>query len=245
MRPTLAQRLVSEFVGSAFLLAAVVGSGIMAQRLSPGNEAIALLANSLATGCALVAIILTLESISGPHLNPVVTLADALMGGVRWSETPAYILIQCAGAATGVFLTHLIFGLPLLTTYAHPRSGPALWLSEFLATFGLLAVIWGCVRRRPAAVAFAVGAYITAAYWFTSSTSFANPAVTLARCLTSTFAGIRPSDALPFILAQLLGALAATLLFRWLVPAESSHSGPDRAKAGKLATHTVLSSQPD
>jgi glycerol uptake facilitator-like aquaporin len=226
MRPNLSRRLVSEFLGSLFLLAAVVGSGIMAQRLAAGNNALALLANSLATGCALVAIILALESISGPHLNPVVTLADALMGGLAWRETPVYILVQCAGAAAGVLLTHLIFGLPLLTTYAHPRSGPAQWLSEFLATFGLLSVVWGCVRRRPASVSFAVGAYITAAYWFTSSTSFANPAVTLARCLTNTFAGIRPADALPFIAAQFLGAFAATLLFRWLVPPTAFASDP-------------------
>lgn len=227
MKSTLSRRLISEFLGSLFLLAAIVGSGIMAQRLADGNVALALLANSLATGCALVAIILTLESISGPHLNPVVTLADALMGGVAWRETPAYIVVQCAGAAAGVLLTHLIFGLPLLSTYAHTRSGPAQWLSEFVATFGLLAVIWGCVRRRPAAVSFAVGAYVTAAYWFTSSTAFANPAVTLARCLTSTFAGIRPVDALPFIVAQLLGAFAATVLFRWLVPRQDAFAASE------------------
>lgn len=219
MKPSLSRRCVSEFIGSAMLLAAVVGSGIMAERLAAGNIALALLANSLATGAALVAIILALESISGPHLNPVVTLAAAFMGGLPWKEAPLYILVQCAGAIVGVAATHLMFGLPWIAASTHVRSGTAQVFSEFIATFGLLAIIWGCVRRRPAATPFAVGAYITAAYWFTSSTSFANPAVTLARCLTDTFAGIRPMDALPFMAAQLLGALSATLLFRWLVPA--------------------------
>ncbi len=218
MKPSLLRRSVSEFLGSAVLLAAVVGSGIMAQRLAAGNIAIALLANSLATGAALVAIILALESISGPHLNPVVTLADAFVGGLPWKEVPLYIVVQCAGAIVGVMATHIMFGLPLISASTHIRSGPAQVFSEFVATFGLLAIIWGCVRRRPAATPFAVGAYITAAYWFTSSTSFANPAVTLARCLTDTFAGIRPTDALPFMAAQLAGAVAATLLFHWLLP---------------------------
>ena len=221
MKPSLLRRSVSEFLGSAMLLAAVVGSGIMAERLSAGNVAIALLANSLATGAALVAIILALESISGPHLNPVVTLADALMGGLPWRETPLYIVVQCAGAVVGVAATHIMFGLPLVTASTHVRSGAAQLFSEFIATFGLLAIIWGCVRRRPSATPYAVGAYITAAYWFTSSTSFANPAVTLARCLTDTYAGIRPTDALPFMAAQLAGALVATVLFRWLVPASA------------------------
>ena len=218
MRPSLSRRLVSEFLGSTLLLAAIVGSGIMAERLSAGNIALALLANSLATGAALIAIILAFESLSGPHLNPVVTLADAVMGGVPWREALPYILVQCAGAIAGVLATHAMFGLPPLTASTHHRSGPHQLFSEFVATFGLLAVIWGCVRRRPSATPYAVGAYIAAAYWFTSSTSFANPAVTLARSFTDTFAGIRPTDALPFMAAQLLGALAATLLFRWLLP---------------------------
>jgi glycerol uptake facilitator-like aquaporin len=218
MKPSLLRRSVSEFLGSAMLLAAVVGSGIMAQRLAAGNIALALLANSLATGAALVAIILALESVSGPHLNPVVTLADSLMGGLPWRHAPLYIVVQCAGAVVGVAASHIMFGLPLISASTHVRSGAAQVFSEFIATFGLLAVIWGCVLRRPTATPYAVGAYITAAYWFTSSTSFANPAVTLARCLTDTFAGIRPADALPFLGAQLLGALAATLLFRWLLP---------------------------
>ena len=218
MKPSLLRRSVSEFLGSAMLLTAVVGSGIMAQRLAAGNIALALLANSLATGAALVAIILALESVSGPHLNPVVTLADSLMGGLPWKHAPLYIVVQCAGAFVGVAASHIMFGLPLISASTHVRSGAAQVFSEFIATFGLLAVIWGCVLRRPTATPYAVGAYITAAYWFTSSTSFANPAVTLARCLTDTFAGIRPADALPFLGAQLLGALAATLLFRWLLP---------------------------
>jgi glycerol uptake facilitator-like aquaporin len=220
MKPSLGRRLVSEFLGSTLLLAAVVGSGIMAEKLAAGNIALALLANSIATGAALVAIILALESISGPHLNPVVTIADAFMGGLSWKEVPLYIAVQCAGAIVGVIATHAMFGLPLLAASTHARSGAAQVFSEFVASFGLLAVIWGCVRRRPAATPFAVGAYITAAYWFTSSTSFANPAVTLARCLTDTFSGIRPTDAVPFMAAQLIGAMSATLVFRWLLPAQ-------------------------
>lgn len=225
MKPSLPRRLVSEFIGSALLLAAVVGSGIMAEKLAAGNIALALLANSIATGAALIAIILMLESVSGPHLNPVVTIADAFMGGLRWAEVPLYILVQCAGAIAGVVSTHLMFGLPLLTASTHIRAGAAQVFSEFVATFGLLAVIWGCVRRRPAATPFAVGAYITAAYWFTSSTSFANPAVTMARCMTDTFTGIRPTDAVPFMAAQLIGAISATFVFRWLIPLrQEAHS---------------------
>jgi len=218
MRPNLLRRTVAEFLGTLLLLAAVVGSGIMGERLAAGNIAIALLANSLATGTALVAIILAFGPVSGSHLNPAVTLCDAWLGGIPWRETPAYILAQLTGAVAGVFIAHLMFGLALVTPSTHIRSGPAQLFSEFIATFGLLAVIWGCVRARPSAVPFAVGAYITAAYWFTSSTSFANPAVTIARCLTDTFSGIRPTDVLPFIAAQFAGAFAATLLFRWLTP---------------------------
>jgi glycerol uptake facilitator-like aquaporin len=218
MTATLKRRVVAEFTGTLFLLAAVVGSGIMAERLAAGNVAIALLANTIATGAALVALILAFGPVSGAHLNPAVTLADAWQGGIPWRETPAYILAQVAGAFTGVIAAHLMFGLTLLSASTHVRSGPAQMLSEFVATFGLLAVIWGCVRRQPAAVPYAVGAYITAAYWFTASTSFANPAVTLARAATNTFAGIRPADVAGFIAAQLAGALAATVLFEWLTP---------------------------
>jgi glycerol uptake facilitator-like aquaporin len=218
MKQSLARRVVAEFVGTLFLLAAVVGSGIMGDRLAAGNTAIALLANSVATGAALIAIILAFGSISGAHLNPAVTLADASQGGIAWRETPAYIAAQVTGAFAGVAAAHLMFGLSLFSASTHVRTGPAQLLSEFIATFGLLAVIWGCVRHRSSAVPFAVGAYITAAYWFTSSTSFANPAVTLARSLSNTFAGIRPADTAGFVATQLAGAFTATLLFRWLIP---------------------------
>jgi glycerol uptake facilitator-like aquaporin len=214
----LARRVASEAVGTCFLLAAVVGSGIMGERLSGGNVAVALLANTLATGAALVALILTFGPVSGAHFNPAVTLADASQGGLAWREVPAYVAAQAFGAFAGVAAAHLMFGLPLFTPSRHVRAGGAQLFSEFVAAFGLLAVIWGCARLRSAAVPFAVGAYITAAYWFTASTSFANPAVTLARSLSDTFAGIRPADAPGFIVAQLLGAAAATALFRWLVP---------------------------
>jgi glycerol uptake facilitator-like aquaporin len=200
------------------LLAAVVGSGIMGERLAAGNIAIALLANTLATGAALVALILTFGPISGAHFNPAVTLADAWQRGITWREVPSYILAQFGGAFIGVAAAHLMFGLPLFFASRHGRSGGAQVFSEFVATFGLLATIWGCVRFRSSAVPFAVAAYITAAYWFTASTSFANPAVTLARSASDTFAGIRPVDAPAFVLAQLAGAFTATALFRWLVP---------------------------
>jgi glycerol uptake facilitator-like aquaporin len=209
---------VAEFTGTAFLLAAVVGSGIMGDNLSGGNVAIALLANSLATGAALAVLILTFGPVSGAHFNPAVTIADAAEGGLSWPAAGQYVIAQVAGAFAGVAIADLMFQRPMFSASAHARSGLPLLGSEFVATFGLLAVIRGCSRRRAEAVPFAVGAYITAAYWFTSSTSFANPAVTLARAATDTFAGIRPADAPAFIVAQALGATAATLLFRWLVP---------------------------
>jgi glycerol uptake facilitator-like aquaporin len=190
----------------------------MGDRLAGGNVAIALLANTIATGAALVALILTFGPISGAHFNPAVTLADASQGGLAWSEVPVYIAAQISGAFAGVAAAHLMFGEPVFFASHHVRAGGAQLFSEFVATFGLLSVIWGCARLRSSAVPFAVGAYITAAYWFTSSTSFANPAVTLARAASDTFAGIRPADVPGFILAQLAGAMAATLLFRWLVP---------------------------
>lgn len=218
MKPSLSRRVVAEFVGTLLLLSAVVGSGIMGERLAGGNVAIALLANTIATGAALVAIILAFGPISGSHLNPAVTLADAWRGGFAWRETPAYIVAQLAGAFAGVGAAHLMFGLPLLSTSTRIRSGPAQIFSEFVATFGLFSVIWGCARQRPAATPFAVGTYITAAYWFTASTSFANPAVAIARSITNTFAGIRPVDVPAFIAAEFAGAFAATLLFKWLLP---------------------------
>lgn len=214
----MARRVVAELVGTLFLLAAVVGSGIMGERLAGGNVAIALLANTLATGAALVALILTFGPISGAHFNPAVTLADAWQKGLGWREVPLYLAAQTAGAFAGVATAHLMFGEPLFFASRHARSGPAQMFSEFVATFGLMSVIWGCARLRSSAVPFAVGAYITAAYWFTASTSFANPAVTLARAATDTFAGIRPGDAPGFVAAQFAGAAASTALFRWLVP---------------------------
>jgi len=212
-------RITAEFVGTAFLLMAVVGSGIMGERLSAGNVAIVLLANTIATGAALVALILTFGPISGAHFNPAVTLADASQKGIPWREVPGYIVGQSLGAFVGVGCAHLMFGLPLYSASTHARSGAAQIFSEFIATFGLLSVIWGCSRLRSSLVPFAVGAYITAAYWFTASTSFANPVVALARAATNTFSGIRPSDAPGFVLAELLGAGAATVVFMWLVPA--------------------------
>jgi glycerol uptake facilitator-like aquaporin len=220
MRPTLLRRVVAEFLGTLFLLATVVGSGVMGERLAGGNVAIELLANTIATGAVLIALILTFGPVSGAHMNPAVTLADAWMGGISWRETPVYVLAQIAGAFAGVVVAHLMFGLAVVSVSQHVRSGPAQMFSEFVATFGLLAVIWGCARSRPAAIPFAVGAYITAAYWFTASTSFANPAVTLARSVSDTFAGIRPVDAPGFLVAQMAGAFAATALFRWLAPAQ-------------------------
>jgi len=218
-RASLGRRLAAEAVGTALLLAAVVGSGIMGERLAGGNVAVALLANTIATGAALVALILTFGPISGAHFNPAVTLGDAAQGGLAWSDVPPYLAAQGLGAFAGVAAAHLMFELPLFFASGHARSGAAQMFSEFVATFGLLAVIWGCARARPAVVVpFAVAGYITAAYWFTASTSFANPAVTLARSATDTFAGIRPADAPGFIVAQLLGAAAATGLFRWLLP---------------------------
>jgi glycerol uptake facilitator-like aquaporin len=216
---TSAKKLASECIGTAFLLAAVVGSGIMAESLSSGGVSLALLENTIATGAALVALILAFGPISGAHFNPAVTLADATQSGLPWKLVPGYIIAQCAGAVAGVYAAHAMFGQRLLQTSTHVRAGGPQLFSEFIAAFGLLAVIWGCSRTRMSAVPFAVGAYITAAYWFTASTSFANPAVTLARCFTNTFAGIRPIDAPGFIVVQIVGALAATVLFRWLTPA--------------------------
>ena len=218
MNVALSRRVAAEFLGTAFLVAAVVGSGIMGERLAGGNTAIALLANTIATGAALVALILAFGGISGAHLNPAVTMADSMEGGLPWAEAPAYIFAQIIGGIGGAITAHAMFGLSLVTLSSHNRSGPAQAFSEFVATFGLLSVIWGCSRLRSDLVPFAVGAYITSAYWFTASTSFANPAVTIARSLSDTFSGIRPTDAPWFVLAQLAGAFAATMVFRWLVP---------------------------
>ena len=214
----LMKRAVAEGVGTAFLLATIVGSGIMAERLSGGNVALALLANALATGGALVCLIAAFGPISGAHFNPAVSIADALQGGLTWREVQAYVVAQLGGALSGVAIANVMFGLPVVSLSHHARGGAPLLLSEFVATFGLLAVIWGCVRFRSEIVPFAVASYIVAAYWFTPSTSFANPAVTIARSLSDTFAGIRPGDVPGFIVAQLVGAIAATAFFAWIAP---------------------------
>src|SRR5216684_203024 len=225
---------VAEFLGTVFLLAAVVGSGIMGEKLAAGNVAIALLANSVATGAALVALILAFGPVSGAHFNPAVTLADATQRGIPWARVPGYFVAQCAGAMVGVYVAHLMFAQPMIQTSHHARTGTAQLFSEFVASFGLLAAIWGCSRSRAAVVPFAVGAYITAAYWFTASTSFANPAVTLARSFSDTFAGIRPIDVPLFIAAQFAGGIAATFLFRWLVP-----------KLASVAQHVLVAHSED
>ena len=213
-----ARKIVAEGLGTALLLATVVGSGIMAEQLAGGNVALALLANAVATGAALFALITTFGPISGAHFNPAVTVADAASGGLAWREVPGYVVAQILGAFGGVAVAHVMFEKPMFFASRHARAGGAQLFSEFVATFGLLAVIWGCSRRKPESVPLAVASYIVAAYWFTASTSFANPAVTLARSVTDTFAGIRPSDMPGYIVAQLLGAAAATITFRWLVP---------------------------
>jgi glycerol uptake facilitator-like aquaporin len=213
---TLVRRLVSEFLGTAFLLAVVIGSGIMGEDLAGGNVAIALLANTLATGAGLVALILTFGPISGAHFNPAVTLSDLWFKQISVKDALLYIVAQILGALAGVAAAHGMFDAPLFFASSHARTGLSQWWSEFIATFGLLAVIISCSRTRPTSTPFAVGAYITAAYWFTSSTSFANPAVTIARAASDTFAGIRPVDVPGFIIAQLVGAATAVAIFKWL-----------------------------
>jgi glycerol uptake facilitator-like aquaporin len=221
----LPRRATAELLGTGLLVAVVIGSGIMGESLAGGNVAVALLANTLATGAGLLALILTFGPISGAHLNPVVTVADACQGGTSWRDVPVYVVVQIAGALLGTALAHLMFDKPIFFASHHVRAGGRQLLGELVATFGLLSVIRGTSRSRPSATPYAVAAYITAAYWFTSSTSFANPAVTLARAASDTFAGIRPADAPGFIGAQIVGGAAATLLFRWLVPG-SRRSSP-------------------
>jgi len=213
-----AASLVAEGVGTALLLAAVVGSGVMAERLAGGNVALALLANTLATGATLVALIVTFGPLSGAHFNPAVSLALAVRRELPWRTVPGYLLAQCTGAVAGTVAAHVMFGLPTIAPSLHARAGGAQMFSELVATFGLLAVILGGARLRPALMPFAVAAWIVGAYWFTASTSFANPAVTLARSLSDTFAGIRPADVPGFVAAQLAGAGLATALFGWLGP---------------------------
>jgi glycerol uptake facilitator-like aquaporin len=236
-RPRLAQRLVAEGIGTGLLLAAVVGSGIMAERLAGGNDGVALLANTTATAAALVALILAFGPVSGAHFNPAVTLALAARGALARGMVPGYLLAQLVGAVLGVWLAHAMFELPVVQASARVRTGFGQWAGEFTATFALLSVIWGCLRHRPDATPFAVACVIAAAYWFTSSTSFANPAVTVARAFSDTFAGIRPADAPVFILAQLLGAAAATGLFAWFeregTAVRRPLSGPPEAAVGE------------
>jgi glycerol uptake facilitator-like aquaporin len=213
----LSKRLIAEGMGTAFLLMAVIGSGIMGEKLATGNVAIALLANSIATGCALAVLILIFAPISGAHFNPAVTLCMAIQKKIAKVDALAYVGIQIVAALLGVAAAHLMFGHPVLFASEKIRTGGGQWWSEFIATFGLLMVIWGCLKQNLPAVPLAVAAYITSAYWFTASTSFANPAVTIARGFSNTFAGIRPDDVLPFILAQFAGAIAATALTGWLI----------------------------
>ena len=213
---TLPRRLAAEGLGTAFLLATVIGSGIMGERLAGGNVALALLGNTLPTGAILVVLILIFGPLSGAHFNPAVSVAFALRGELPWQTLAAYVLIQIATAILGVWAAHLMFDLPVLQVSTRLRFGPGQWFAEFVATFGLLLTILGCVARAPAATPYAVGLYITAAYWFTASTSFANPAVTIARSLSDTFAGIAPTGVSGFIIAQLAGALSAVSIGRWL-----------------------------
>jgi glycerol uptake facilitator-like aquaporin len=220
--PSLAKRAFSEGLGTAFLLAAVVGSGIMAAKLAGGNGALALLCNTLPTGAILVVLILTFGPLSGAHFNPAVSIAFALRGKLAWPIAGLYIAAQVAGAIAGVWAAHLMFELPLWQLSLTARTGPGQWLAEAVATFGLVLTIFGCVARTPAAVPYAVGLYITAAYWFTASTSFANPAVTIARSLSDTFAGIAPPGVVAFIAAQFVGMLAAVAVGRWLWPSASA-----------------------
>jgi glycerol uptake facilitator-like aquaporin len=214
--PSLARRLFSEWLGTAFLLAAVVGSGIMAQKLAGGNGGLALLCNTIATGAILVVLILIFAPLSGAHFNPVVSLAFAWRGELPWSIAAGYIAAQLIGAIAGVLAAHLMFDLPVWQLSVTTRAGAGQWLAEAVATFGLLLTIFGCAARTPASIPYAVGLYITSAYWFTASTSFANPAVTIARSLSDTFAGIAPSNTLAFIAAQLVGGGAAVVVGAWL-----------------------------
>ena len=214
--PSLAQRAAAEFLGTAFLLAAVVGSGIMAERLAGGNIALALLCNTLATGAILAVLILMFGAVSGAHFNPAVSLAFALQGKLSWPTTAIYVAVQIGAGIVGVWIAHLMFDVPVWQISTHIRSGTGQWLAEAVSTFGLLLTIFGCLARTPAAVPYAVGLYITSAYWFTASTSFANPAVTIARSLSDTFAGISPTGVAGFIAAQFIGMLAAIPTVRWL-----------------------------
>jgi glycerol uptake facilitator-like aquaporin len=221
MKSSLTRRIAAEFLGTGFLVAAVVGSGIMGERLAGGNIAVALLTNTIATGTALAALILTLGPISGAHLNPVVSLAEALRGGIAWKEAIFYAMAQVSGGIAGTACADIMFALPAFSISHHVRTGAPQWFSEFVATFGLLLVIRTVARFSPDWLPFAVAAYIVAAYWFTASTSFANPAVAIARSLSDTFAGIRPVDVPAFLAAQLAGGFSAVFVSDWLIPRSS------------------------
>ena len=223
MQLPLKKRVVAEALGTFFLLAAVVGSGIMAESLANGNTALALLANTAATGGALIALIITFGSLSGAHFNPVVSFASAWTGSLSWKDAFYYLLAQFGGGILGVVAAHVMFGLPVIFMSQHSRAGFAQLFSEFVATLGLVGVIFGASRSHVPVVALAVGTYISAAYWFTASTSFANPAVTVARSLSDTFTGIHPLDVPGFLVAQCAGGIVATFLFRWLMPVDSEH----------------------
>lgn len=230
----LPKRAAAELVGTALLLATVIGSGVMAERLCGGNVGLALLANTIATGAGLVALILAFGPVSGAHFNPAVTLAEAARGAASWRDVPAYLSAQAVGAFAGTALAHVMFELPVFSASQHVRTGVGQWVAESVATFGLLVTIWGTSRGHARATPFAVAAFITAAYWFTASTSFANPAVTLARAASDTFAGIRPADAPGFVVAQLVGAACATAFFGWLVPRP-----PAAATAASLSSESA------
>ncbi len=237
------RKLVAEFLGTLFLLATVVGSGIMAERLADGNVALALLANAIATGAILVVLILVFGPLSGAHFNPAVSLAFLLRRQLEGRAAFSYVLAQIAGGICGVLVAHVMFALPLFELSTTARSGLGQWAGEFVATFGLLATIFGCLKARPDAVPQAVGLYIAAGYWFTSSTSFANPAVTIARGLSNTFAGIAPGDVLPFIALQLAGAVAATYVFGWLLE-EAPHVKVKKVKKAPLAPGDMARRKP-
>ena len=235
MKINLSRRLVAEGLGTAFLLTTIVGSGIMGERLAGGNVAIALLANALSTAAMLYVLIGWFGPFSGAHFNPAVTLLMAFRGDLAWKIVPAYIAVQFAAAIAGVGIADLMFELPVYSWSQHIRTGSSQWLSEFVATFGLLGLIWVSSRNRPNAVPALVACYIGAAYWFTASTSFANPAVTIARALTNTFAGIRPNDVLGFLIAQSAGAIAAFAVFGWLLRVRAVASVEDAASVSGVA----------
>lgn len=230
--PTTARRLVAEGLGTALLIAIVVGSGIRAERLAAGDTAVALLCNALATGAGLVALLVSLGPVSGGHFNPVVSLSSLVLGNLSPRDALGYVLVQLTGAVLGVMAAHAMFGLPMLTLSTQARTGASMWWSEYLATFGLIGLAMATARTRPALVPFVVAGYITAGYWFTSSTSFANPALTVACVLTNTFTGIRAIDAPAFILVQIFGGMNATLLFNWLCPVQGA-AAPARTASWK------------